>query len=81
MTLAGKRRFWVRLAVLLGVASFVGLSLMALLFVFGGGADVHAYLGARFPGFWSGLGLLMTLAIASPFVAIAAWTNWKFPNA
>jgi hypothetical protein len=80
MTLAAKRRFWMRFAVILGVALFVTLALMAAFSVVSSGSDVHANLGVRFPGFWSGLGLLLTLAIAAPFVAIVAWKKWKSPD-
>lgn len=80
MTLASKRRFWMRLAVVLGIALFVMLGLMAVLSLIGDRTQVHANLGPRFPGFWSDWGLVISLVIAAPFVAIAAWKNWNAPD-
>lgn len=77
MELRAKRRFVLRLAVVMAVAMFAGLLTIAILSIASSGKHVQANAGACFPGFWSDLGLLITLLIAAPFAAISAWKTWK----
>jgi hypothetical protein len=74
--LVTKRKIWLRVAVVLAVATYAGLLLMSALSVLSA-SDLHANAGDFFPGFWSGRGLLVTLLVGLPFAAIAAWKNWN----
>jgi hypothetical protein len=75
--LQAKRRLVLRVAVVLGVSLFVGLLLISLLSISSGGSHIQENAGSRFPGFWTDWDLLITLLIAAPFAAIAAWKTWK----
>ena len=80
MSPGGKRAIFVRLAVILGLLGYVGLLAMAWLSIAQGQLHVGPSQSSRFPGFLSDTGLLITLAIAGPFVLISAFKFWRDPN-
>jgi len=80
MSLARKRTWVIRTAVVMGLLAYVGLVAMAWLSITEGRVHVQANTGVRFPGFWSDSGLLVMLAVAAPFVIIAAVKSWRNPT-
>lgn len=80
MSATGKRAMFVRTAVVLGLLAYIGLVFMATFSLVLDQASVLPSQSARFPGFMSNTGMLITLAVAGPFVLITAVKYWRDPN-